>query len=136
MKKKFYYNLGDDFAICNIGRGPECFHLLVVETFFNKNVLELNSILEIDDLELKSVLEKIDHGIYDDLNNMLICPSKDKDKSKLLFTISFTTHKHFGAINQFKMGLQSINERFVIKNNYKIMQHFLQNKDILFTLNS
>ena len=70
-----------------------------MKALFNKDVLELNSIPEIDDLELKSVLEKIDHGIYDDLH-MSICPSKDKDESKRLFKISFKILKHFGAINQ------------------------------------
>ena len=49
--KNCYYKLGQlaDFAICNIGRGPECFHPLVVKALFNKDVLELNSIPEIDD---------------------------------------------------------------------------------------
>ena len=27
----------------NVGRGPECFHPLVVKDLFNKDVLELNS---------------------------------------------------------------------------------------------
>ena len=93
------------FAIGNIGRSPGCFHPLVVKAFFNKDVLELNSIREIDDLDLKSVLDKIDHGIYDDLHDMSVCPWKDKDGSQHLFTISFTILKHFGAINEFKMGL-------------------------------
>ena len=79
MVKNYHYKLGQlaGFAICNIGRGPECFHPLVVKALFNKDValfnkdvLELNSIPEIDDLELKSVLENIDHGIYDDLHDV------------------------------------------------------------------
>ena len=65
---------------------------------------------------------------------MSICPSKDKDKSKRLFTISFTILKHFGAINQFKMGLKSINEKFVHRDHYKIMQYFLQNEGNILTL--
>ena len=136
MMKNYYYKLGQlaGFAICNIGRGPEFFHLLVVKALFNKGVLELNSIPEIDDLELKSVLEKIDYGIYGDLHDMSICPSKDKDESKHLFTISFTILKHFGAINQFKMGLKSINEKFIHTYHYKIIQHFLQNKGNRLTL--
>ena len=77
------------FAICNIGRGPECFHPLVVKALFNKDVLKLNSILEIDDSELKSVLENIDCGIYDNLHDMSVCPSEDKDESRHLFTIVF-----------------------------------------------
>ena len=64
----------------------------------------------------------------------MICPSKDKDESKRLFTISFTILKHFGAINQFKMGLKFINKKFVHADNYKIMQHFLQNKGNILTL--
>ena len=42
----------------------------MVKALFNKDVLELSSIPEIDDLELKSVLEKIDRGIYDHLHDM------------------------------------------------------------------
>ena len=136
MVKNYYYKLGQSagFAICNIGRGPECFHPIVVKALFNKDVLELNVIPEIDDLDLKSVLEKIDHGVYDDLHDMSVGPSKDKDESKRLFTISFTILKHFGAINQFKMGLKSINEKFVHTDNYKIVQYFLQNKGNILTL--
>ena len=122
------------FAICNIGRGPECFHPLVVKALFNKDVLKLNSILEIDDSELKSVLEKIDCGIYDNLHDMLVFPSEDKDESKRLFTISFPILKHFGAINQFKMGLKCINGKLIHTDNYKIMQYFLQNKSNILTL--
>ena len=135
MMKKYYYKLGQlaEFAIFNIGRGPECFHPLLVKALFNKDVLELNSIPEIGDLELKSVLEKIDRGIYDDLHNISICPTKDKDESKHLFTTSFTILKNFGAISQFKMVLKSINERF-ITDNYRIMQYFLQNKGNILTL--
>ena len=136
MMKKYYYKLGQfaGFAISNIGRGPECFHALVVKALFNKDVFELNSIPEIGDLKLKSVLEKIDHGIYDDLHDMSICPSKDKDESKRLFVIIFTILKHFGAINQFKMGLKSIDEKFVHTDNYKIMQYFPYNKGNILTL--
>ena len=65
---------------------------------------------------------------------MSICPSKDKDESKRLFSISFSILKHFGAINQFKMGLKSMNEKFVHTDNYKIMQYFLQNKGNILTL--
>ena len=122
------------FAICNIGRRPEYFHPLVVKALFNKDIFELNSILEIDDSELKSVLEKIDCGIYDNLHDMSICPSGDKDESKRLFTISFTILKHFGAINQFKMGLKCINGKLIHTDNYKIMQYFLQNKSNILTL--
>ena len=65
---------------------------------------------------------------------MPICLSKDKDESKRLFAISFIILKHFGAINQFKMGLKSINEKFIHTDNYKIMQYFLQNKGNVLTL--
>ena len=58
----------------------------MVKAVFNKDVFELNSIPEIDDLKLKSVLEKIDHGIYDDLHGISICPSKEKDESKRLYS--------------------------------------------------
>ena len=60
MMKDYYYKLGQlaGSAICNIGRGPKCFHPLAVKFLFNKDVLELNSLPEIDDLEVKSVLEK------------------------------------------------------------------------------
>ena len=97
MMKKYYYKLGQlvGFAISNIGRGPECFYPFVMKALFNKDVLELNSIPQIDDLELKSVLGKMDHAIYDDLHNMSICPSKDKDESKRLFTISFYNTQAF-----------------------------------------
>ena len=122
------------FAISNIGRGPECFQALVVKALFDKDDFELSSIPEIGDLKLKSVLEKIDHGIFDDLHDMSICPSKDKDESKSLFVIVFTILKHFGAINQFKMGLKSIDEKFVHTDNYKIMQYFPYNKGNILTL--
>ena len=55
---------------------------------------------------------------------------------KALFTIIFTILKHFGTINQLKMELKSINEKFVHTDNYKIMQHFLQNKVNISTLKS
>ena len=109
--KKNYYILGQlaGFAICNIGSGPELFHPFVVKALLSKDVFQSNSIPEIDHLERKSVSKKkkkIDHGIYDDIS---ICPSKDKNESKRLFTISFKILKHFGEFNQFKMGLKSIN---------------------------
>lgn len=49
MMKKYYHKSGQlaGFAICNIGRGPECFHPLVVKALSNKDFLELNSIPEI-----------------------------------------------------------------------------------------
>ena len=62
----------------------------------------------------KKKKKKIDPGIYDDIS---ICPSKDKNESKRLFTISFKILKHFGEFNQFKMGLKSINEKFVHTDN-------------------
>ena len=74
----------------------------------DRSIYHYYSIPEIDDLKLKSVLEKVDHGIYDDLHDMSICPLKYRDESKGLFTINFTILKNFGAINQFKMGLKSL----------------------------
>ena len=80
MMNKYYYILVQlaGIAICNIGKGPEWFHPLVVKALFNKDVLEENNIPEIHDLKLKSVSKnkkKIVHGIYDDIS---ICLQKIK----------------------------------------------------------
>lgn len=113
MMKKSYYKLGQlaigsQLAILENVQNTFT-HLWWRICFTNK----LNSIPEIDDLELKCVLEETDHDIYDDLHHMSNCLSKDKDESESLFTISFTVLNHFGAINQFKMGLKSTNKTFV-----------------------
>ena len=79
--------------------------------FFNQIVFQKLIIQNVNQFKKK---KKIDHGIYDDIS---ICPSKDKNESKRLFTISFKILKHFGEFNQFKMGLKSINEKFVHTDN-------------------
>ena len=57
--KTYYRKLEQlvDFEIWNIGRRPKWFHPLVVKALFNKDVLELNSLPEIDNFKIKSVLE-------------------------------------------------------------------------------
>ena len=66
---------------------------------------------------------------------MSICPSKDKDESNKAFIHHwFYNTQAFCVINQYRMGLKYIDEKFVHTDNYKIMQYFLQNKGNILTL--
>lgn len=59
MMKTYYCKLGQlaDFEIWNTGRHTKWFHPLVVKVLFNKDVPELNSLPEIDNFKIKSVLQ-------------------------------------------------------------------------------
>ena len=54
-----------------------------------------------------------------------ICPTSNVNKKKRLFTITFTVLKNYGAIEQFKCGLENVDQTLTLKENSDKMKCFL-----------
>ena len=110
-------------SILNNGRGSECFNKLIFQSIFK--ILHDEELPEIEDSELEEKLKNIDQGNLDALYDEGICPTGNVNENKSLLTISFIVLKNYGAIEQFKSGLENVDRPLTLKDNSDKMKCFL-----------
>ena len=129
MVKGHYFLLGQltGLSILTIGRGCECFNLLVMQAMYNIDYDQKLPV--IDDSELEYKLNCIENGDVDALLELGISPTKNAEENKRLFKISFVALKNFGAIEQFCKGLKNVHLSFGNPKNFHVMKTFLMQSD-------
>lgn len=130
----YYYMIGQltGMSILKIGRGPECFNLMLVQSIFNVK-FDANLPLFSDGF-LTEKINRIKNGDKDDLLDSEITPSGIVEKDLRMFVISYVILKNAGAIEQFSRGLASISPWFLSPVNYDIMKQFLMENNAILTV--
>ena len=130
MIKRQYFLLGQltGLSIVIIGRGCECFNLLMLQAMYG--IVYDQQLPVVDDSELEHKLNAIENGDVDALLELGIVPTKNTTENKRLFTISFVVLKIFGAIEQFCKGLKNVDSSFGDVANFKVMKTFLMPNNV------
>eukprot|EP00112_Aurelia_sp_Birch-Aquarium-sp1_P012318 Seg2590.4 transcript_id=Seg2590.4/GoldUCD/mRNA.D3Y31 product="hypothetical protein" protein_id=Seg2590.4/GoldUCD/D3Y31 len=128
-----YFMLGQltGMAIITIGKGPECFNLMLVQALFSVPHDEI--LPEFDDGELAAMMSQIKSGNTDPLLENDIMTNDIKAGTRLL-AISHIILRNSGAIEQFAKGLQSIDEALIASENFATMKQFLMESKTVLTL--
>jgi hypothetical protein len=127
--ENMYFIIGQlvGVSIITTGRGPECLHELIVKQLFNQKIPTEVPEYYFNDFE--KYVKQINEGNFDILYDLNITPSNQLETDKRLFLISFVLLKSSYAIQQFRDGLASIDDKMVHPDSYSLMQQFLQSNN-------
>ena len=110
-------------SILTIGRGPECFNLMLVKSIFNVHFEDVLPVFT--DGFLSKKIEKIQSGDKNELYEYEILPSENIESDIRVFTLTYVILRNFSAIEQLTQGLGSIHESFIARENCNLMKTFL-----------
>ena len=116
-----YFKLGQivGLSVIYIGRGPQCFHEAVVNSIYGITLDKEPPLVDV--MELRSKIEDIDNGKFDDLFEHNINPYvADISEANRLFIRSYTILSRYAAIEQFSCGLASIDSSLTDRSTYKL----------------
>ena len=124
IMNKTYFLIGQlaALAIIKVGRGPECFHKMLVQSLYEVSLDK--ELPKINDYELSEKLEKIENNDFDELFDYNINPSNGIEEAKRLFVISHLILNRYSAVEQFRAGMESIDDTLITARNYDVMKIF------------
>ena len=126
MQKQFY-KLGQlsGYSILLLGRGPVCFHPVVVRALFRQEQPLL--LEEIEDGFIKNNLSEIRIGNFDCLMDLNINSyGKTQEELLSLYLLSSIVHTKYHAINQFAEGVRSVHPKLLEDNSYNLVSKYFQ----------
>ena len=123
--KNQYFKLGQiiGLSILTIGRGPECFNLMLVKSIFNVHFGDV--LPAFTDGFLSEKIEKIQNGDKNELYEYEILPSENTERDIRVFILAYVILKNSSAIEQLTRGLGSIHKSFIARESCNLMKTFL-----------
>ena len=117
-------------TIITIGRGSECFNLMLVQAILSVPHDEI--LPNFDDRELAAMISQIESGNTDPLLENDIMLTSDIKPGTQLLVISHIILRNSGAIEQFAKGHPCIDGALIASENIETMKQFLmENKTVL-----
>jgi len=127
-----YFFLGQlcSLSIMHIGRGPECFHPILVNYLFGKTNLYSDLSTYSFEGELEFKISNVKSGNNEPLLDADIMPVKNQETNVFVYMNYFCIISKAAAINQFKSGVRSIIPD-IFEKACCFERFFLNNKPIL-----